>query len=77
MGPALMRINIIGKRVNVLCIGIVILQSNFHRNHIAGTFYVDRFLVQRFFFLIQILYILNNTAFVFENIRYTGAFIEQ
>ncbi|MNC19049.1 hypothetical protein D3C75_669740 [compost metagenome] len=77
MGPALMRINIIGKRVNVLCIGIVILQSNFHRNHIAGTFHVDGFLVQRFFFLVQILYILNNTAFVFEHIRDTGAFIQQ
>ncbi|MNE96413.1 hypothetical protein D3C80_1946150 [compost metagenome] len=75
MGPTFMGMNIIGKRQNILCIALIVLQSNFDLNHVTSAFNINRLFVQYFLIPIQESDILHDAAFKVERVRIACAFI--
>ncbi|MNN03853.1 hypothetical protein D3C81_1165610 [compost metagenome] len=75
MGPTFMGMNIIGKRQNILCIALIVLQSNFNLNHVTGTFNINWLLVQDFLVPVQEFNVLHDAAFKVEGVRITCTLI--
>ncbi|MMZ60761.1 hypothetical protein D1872_228740 [compost metagenome] len=75
MSPAFMGMNIVCKRQNILCIALIVLQSNFNLNHFASAFNINRLLMQNFLVPVQKPNILHNAAFKVEGFRVTCSFI--
>ncbi|MNJ47406.1 hypothetical protein D3C77_425640 [compost metagenome] len=77
MRPAFVRIDIVRKGMNVLCVAVVVLQSYLDHDHIPLSFDVNRLLMKNFSVLVQIFYIFDNTAFIMEFLGLPCPFIRQ
>src|ERR1700730_16160760 len=66
MCASLMRVDVVGKRVDQLCIAVVPLQRNFGEDTVLVTLHEDWLLVHRSFVLVQVRDERDDAAFVME-----------
>src|SRR5687768_16748414 len=74
MRPAIHRVDVVGKRIDLLVVTIVVLNGYFYCQNIALLFEIDRLVMENALVLIEVLNKFGDTAAIVELMRAFGIF---